>query len=519
MHETTLHAIDPNILVKSPNHRRRNWGDLQALATSLRDCGMVQPIVARRVVTPDGIIFEMIAGERRRVAAITAGLATVPVVLLELDDISAIEAQVAENLGREDLHPMDEAELYEMLLVRGMAVEVIAQRHAREPAHIRARLKLCGLCRKVRDAYLAGEVGHDVAFALARLPDAKAQEHAAKMVAEASANGGDALRVVNVLRERVMRTLSKAPFNREDPMLTSAGPCEECPFRSGAQRDMFPELAQVDDYCLRPECWGAKCKATWKVAVKAAAETGLRVVEGKEARALWDTTYAWAPTLSGDAAGMFVRADDSPSGELPHHTWRDLVDAGRVKAEAALVAGPDGEPVTLYRKDQATRGLKAILREERKSPAAEEVKRDSYKTEVAEDVRRDRAIRERRVEVEKRAAAAAAERCKKSLPLEFWPAVLLLLLDAGVHDLKSVAEDRGTTPVDLAESIAQMSAADARSLWVRLVCEEAYGEGEEHNPRLLDLFAVCEVDLDAIEVAVKASEKAEKRAAKAAAEK
>src|SRR5271163_2651085 len=85
---------------------------LQELAASIKEKGILQPIVARKL---DGDHFEIIAGERRWRAAQAAGLKKVPIILKEADDQESLELALIENLQRHDLNPIEEAEAYQQL--------------------------------------------------------------------------------------------------------------------------------------------------------------------------------------------------------------------------------------------------------------------------------------------------------------------------------------------------------------------------------------------------------------------
>ena len=132
---------------------------LQELADSIREQGILQPLVVR----PRDGQFELIAGERRWRAAQLAGLTEVPVVVREADDPTALELMLVENLQREDLNPMDEAQGYAELMARfAMTQEAVATRVGRSRAAVTNALRLLRLPPPVQASLRDGRLstGH-----------------------------------------------------------------------------------------------------------------------------------------------------------------------------------------------------------------------------------------------------------------------------------------------------------------------------------------------------------------------
>ena len=150
---------------------RRRFGEkaLDALAESIRQHGVLQPILARP--QPDGR-FEIVAGERRWLAARRAGLAEVPVTVRELDDRAAMEAALAENVQRRNLSPIEEAEGYERLLEEfGCTQERLSAVVGRSRPHIANTLRLLALPDAVRHMVDEGSLSAGHARALLAAPD------------------------------------------------------------------------------------------------------------------------------------------------------------------------------------------------------------------------------------------------------------------------------------------------------------------------------------------------------------
>jgi len=132
---------------------------LEELAASIRNHGVLQPLLVR--AAGDG--YELIAGERRYRAAVAAGLSEVPVRVMQVSDVEALELALIENLQREDLDPIEEAEGYRALAERfHLTQEEIAERVGRSRAAVANSLRLLALPDSVRAMLQSGtlSVGH-----------------------------------------------------------------------------------------------------------------------------------------------------------------------------------------------------------------------------------------------------------------------------------------------------------------------------------------------------------------------
>ena len=121
---------------------------LSELADSIKENGIIEPLVVRR----DGPSMELIAGERRLRAAAMAGLTEVPVVIMDVTDHESLELALVENIQREDLNDMEEAEAYSSLLGFGMTQADIAKKVGKERATVANHIRLLKLPVEVKDA-------------------------------------------------------------------------------------------------------------------------------------------------------------------------------------------------------------------------------------------------------------------------------------------------------------------------------------------------------------------------------
>ena len=163
--------------------RRFDEAALEELAESIRIHGVLQPLTVRRLSSG---YYQIIAGERRWRAAKLAGLREVPVVIIEADDRKAMELALIENLQREDLNPMEEAEGFRALMDSyGMTQEQAAQQVGKSRSAVANALRLLSLPASLRAMVEDGRLSAGHARALLPLGE-KLQEQAARQVVESA---------------------------------------------------------------------------------------------------------------------------------------------------------------------------------------------------------------------------------------------------------------------------------------------------------------------------------------------
>jgi len=180
--ELKINEIEPNI-----NQPRKNFDDekLIQLAESIKQHGIVQPIVVKK----EKDTYKIVAGERRWRAARIAGLKTVPVIIKDLTDKQLMEIALIENLQREDLNPIEEAEAYENLIKEyNMTQEEISKIVGKSRSAIANSIRLLGLVDEVRDFLINGEISSGHARALLAIENGELQIKAAKEVIKRGLN-------------------------------------------------------------------------------------------------------------------------------------------------------------------------------------------------------------------------------------------------------------------------------------------------------------------------------------------
>ncbi|EYR78851.1 MULTISPECIES: ParB/RepB/Spo0J family partition protein [unclassified Shinella] len=165
-------AVNPDRLVpiefvgRNPRNPRRYFdeSELQDLASSIRQHGIVQPVVVR--TTADNR-YEIIAGERRWRAAQLAGLTDIPVIIRDVDDRTALEIAIVENVQRSDLNPLEEAMGYELLIAdHGYTQNDLGEIIGKSRSHVANSLRLLKLPEPVRDMLASGSLSAGHARAL-----------------------------------------------------------------------------------------------------------------------------------------------------------------------------------------------------------------------------------------------------------------------------------------------------------------------------------------------------------------
>jgi ParB/RepB/Spo0J family partition protein len=300
----------------SQAERRKHFDKaaIAELAESIKTVGLLNPVVARQV---NGH-FEIVAGERRFMAAGVAGLTEIPVSVRELSDLQVLEVQLIENLQREGLHPLAEAEGYETLMKdHGFTADELADKVGKSKAYIYARLKLTALGPAARQAFYDGHLNASTALLLARIPDAALQREACGKIINGYAGPMSYREAAGFIQRDYMLRLEDAPFPTANAELVAkAGACGPCPKRTGNQPGLFEDV-KGGDVCTDPACFKLKREAWAKLQLAAATSKGIEVIAGKQAKALM-------PYHGGSVKGH-VRLDERCYEDSKNRTYKQLL--------------------------------------------------------------------------------------------------------------------------------------------------------------------------------------------------
>lgn len=183
----------------NPHQPRRHFDDaeIESLAASIREKGVLQPILVRPSVFANE--YQIVAGERRWRAAVRTGVRAIPALVRSLSDVEVLEIAIVENVQREDLNAMEEAQAYQSLMRRmAYTQDKAAAAVGKSRSHVANTLRLLQLPDSVQDHVLFGRLtaGHARAILAAAYPEALAQTIVEKGLsvrdAEALAKKGDA---------------------------------------------------------------------------------------------------------------------------------------------------------------------------------------------------------------------------------------------------------------------------------------------------------------------------------------
>jgi ParB/RepB/Spo0J family partition protein len=154
---------------------------LEELAASIREHGVLQPILVR----PTGPNqYQIVAGERRWRASRLAGLASIPALIEEIDDDTALEIAIIENLQREDLTPLDEAAMYDrMVREHGYSIRKLAEKLGKDKGYLENRLRLAGAPPEIRELVSLRKDSLSHAYELMKVEDPKKRRRLTDQVA------------------------------------------------------------------------------------------------------------------------------------------------------------------------------------------------------------------------------------------------------------------------------------------------------------------------------------------------
>lgn len=323
-------------LRESPTNPRKTFRDIEDLAQSIREVGIVEPLVVRPL---DGDAYEIVCGARRFRAATLAGVPGAPCMVRQIDAAQALEIQLIENNERDDVSALEEATAFAELLKLGRSVEDVADKLGRSPTYVRHRLRLLDLDAQLRALLDAGALGVGSALLLAQMPPSRQTEIAAQLAKPGSwgrREGGQWSRAHIVeLVERGARRVRLALWSVDDEELPPRA-CAACPSRTGVQRALFAE-AEGEDLCLDASCWSQKTAAF----VERERERGTRVLVDAEAEAARGWRSVWL-ALDEPAEELEAEYDErglSSEGELPE--WGEIIPPTAKHALVVFEIGPE----------------------------------------------------------------------------------------------------------------------------------------------------------------------------------
>jgi ParB/RepB/Spo0J family partition protein len=269
-----MHVVLTDI-AESPFNPRRSFDTdaLAELASSIREVGVLQPLVVRRVGDSAG--YDLVCGARRLRAARLAGLERVPCIVRELSDIEAAHARLIENCQRQDVSPIEEAVAFRRLEELGEDAEEIGGRIGRPKRYVRDRLALLLLPERLQQLVDIGLVHLGAGVFVARLEADVRAVVLERVLEEFEGEGGELLVDVEAMTLSEARRIASAhqrqfrsaPWSLDDASLApvGAGACAVCPCNTATQPDLFgvPPDGGTGS-CARPTCWDERTASYWE---------------------------------------------------------------------------------------------------------------------------------------------------------------------------------------------------------------------------------------------------------------
>lgn len=378
-----VHALDirHGLLAPSPTNPRKRFDPavLAELADSIAEHGVMTPLAARpNPLHTDGDgrpPYEIVCGERRWRACgllIEQGRAypgdgTVPALVRDYTDAQVLALQALENVQRQDLHPLEEADHYHLMVTHPRnpaSVAEVAQLIGKSTSYVQARLNLRRLGTEARQAFMDGLLDFSKALRVSAMPAAQQPG----IVQHITTWGGEPMGVRAAERfivEQHTLLLTRAPWNLADAdLVPEAGACTDCGHRTDRQPGLF-EVATDGDRCMDGACWARKRQAHHDWLVRNAEAEGYVIARGDRASAImrsdstvpadgWHDLSARVPAHLGDSTMTVeqvidraavpaedITVLDQPSRERLVH----LVTTATLRtALAALGAGKSDRP-------------------------------------------------------------------------------------------------------------------------------------------------------------------------------
>lgn len=359
-----LQQLDLKHLEASPTQPRKSFNEkeMRDLEASLKEHGIIQPILVRRIAGRKKEAFEVIDGERRMRAATAVGQLTVPCLVVDMTDDEVIEAQMIGHLHRSDLHPMEEAVAFQKLLDRGtLTVAEIAGKVGKSAGYVQQRLVLNKLTDEARTLFEKDKLNAYQAVLIARCaPDFQAKilkKFEYHFANDYNLSGKD---VFQFIQENMHAPLGKAPFSlTSETLIPAAGACANCPKRTANSAALFEDIGG-EDLCTDRPCYDGKVKAHLiEVKEEMEQKTGEKVIT---------VVTDWSKP---------------PKGALPKSGYELASKGEKGAVQALVVAGDD------IGKKKWVKLPKEETDPEAKSKAAEETKKYQAKRELENEIQQE----------------------------------------------------------------------------------------------------------------------------------
>lgn len=362
-------------LVRSKTNRQIIEDEaLLEMAATMKVYGVLQPLLVRRLPAErlqdtfedeatKHATHEIIAGERRFVAARIAGLRNVPVLVKDADNVTSVVMQLIENLHRKDLNPLDEAHGIQLLVDEfELTRDAVADELKKSRTHVMESLRLLKICPEAIAALKAGTLNRSVALLVAQRPTPALQVEFTRKVLTGGPDGGPlSYRSAKDLAQRnYMTDLTQAPFALDNAqLLPQVGACTQCPKRTGANPELWDKAGA--DVCTDTACFADKKEAHYDALKAEAHAKGRKIITGREARELMPT--------EGATPNGYILLDKTKKGET--ESMRQVLGQEVPQSKVVLIETPTGgvvEAVPVRAAGEALQAKGAAGKASKKAP-------------------------------------------------------------------------------------------------------------------------------------------------------
>ena len=252
--ESGIQKINISQIIPNPLQPRKNFKDeeLRELSSSIKNQGLIQPIIVKPTTDNQ---FQIIAGERRWRACQLNGMHEVDCVVKDLDDTNVLEAALIENIQREDLNVIEEANAYKGLIeIKGINNENLAKLIGKSSSHVSNILRLLELDKKIQEMVINGDLSMGHARALIGVPDAI---NKAKEIIEKKLSVRETEKITSEFKKNKSKKILKDPniIDLEKELSDKIGLKTSIQFNengsSGSLTLYYSDLNQLDDLMKR----------------------------------------------------------------------------------------------------------------------------------------------------------------------------------------------------------------------------------------------------------------------------
>ncbi len=487
---------------ESPFNPRKHFNPvkLQELAESIKSQGVMSPVVARTVPSYSG--WELVFGHRRFRAAQLAGLDSIPAVIRDMSDEAVKVAQIHENLLRDDVTALEEAEGFRALMDdHGLTAEQLIADSGKSKSYIYGRLKLLNLCDAVRSACESDELPAEIAVAIARIPTAAMQKKALELVREKGWVDGQHATIGWKSTRAAKLALKGASFTiplkdasegmTTDATLSDDGrACTSCALCS----DNDPDLTDLfgAGVCTDTDCFDARHKRLFETAVDLHRAQGGVVLADEEAAEAMRTRH-W-PTKYQEQYVCVEKAvsDGGPTIE------KTLAQMGEAAPPVVMALAGDGEPIRFI----ARKDLDAVLTAAGIAPEPHQREQEDEATDTVTSLpltEEEEACRQNWGEILRYVLKACRNRDRSTDELRLVLAYMLEALSEipaalaevmGWEEELAALDGYGEDVEWLTGKLAQMTADEIGALAVMIaLCDAPYGCNYRDQPPALVLLA------------------------------